>query len=999
MKSNRFIRYLLAVLTLFPLLLTAKEISFSRITEGLASNFVSSVTQTEDGFIWVGTKNGLQRYDGMRFRRLLSLGLPGLPVDQLLIAQKSKSLLVRMEHKFFLLNTHTNKTQEIAIDKYSKDFQNYQIRLVQQGQHIFLILHGVDILLLNESKNKFESSKSIIDFPSNWEPTWLQYDQKGIFWISGKQGMGYFDTKKRSFFTNSNLSSLKNINRFFIDSKSRFYIHTKIRHSNGQIYLADANFQRKKIIPSAPNSDSNYHDFYDCFEYDHTVWTYGVDIFNLFDEDKKEFIQFYDRKNMDYGIQITTVSQVFKDRDNNLWVATDNGLYIMSVIGDHVRNIVTSTIFHKAAITALTSFGSDRILVSSWGEKLTAFKYDTALHINHEPAINSLIYKGQPPQDGSFRHIWAMEYDPKRGNIWVGCKDGRLIIFNTKTKKSQFLVPKVFEGQSIRHITIDNGGQLWFGTDNGKIVRTSNSGFALLADLKSAISCIRPGEGNKIWIGTRGSGVFELDGGSGKILKNYKSGNHGLSTSKIQDIEFIGNRFLAIAGYSGLDILNLSNGHIMQYNINNGLPQNMITALVTDNEGLLWMSTTAGICRFDPNKKEFHSFNKQHGLINTSNIVNLPMRGIKLESGKIAFSSDKVILIFDPSKFNNSNSAPKKLHITDFKLFDNYLSVDSLIKVGGVTLENWQNYFSIFYSPLSYNDRDNLKYYYRLEGSENSWILSDPRLGVRVAALSPGKYVFMIRSENQEGKFSAITRLPITIKPAFYQTWWFFSMIILLILLGIFILHRYRLRRLLEVHRLREKVARDLHDDVGSTLTSIHILSEVAKKDLSDEYHVVQSYLDRIGANSSQMMQAMDDIVWSIKPDNDLLQKIVARMREHAALILDPLKIQYIFKADDSIRNIKLDMEQRRNLFLIYKEALNNISKYAEATLVDIHIGAAASHIELIIKDNGKGFDSNRQQSGNGLFNMNQRSEALGAELKISSSTGVGTSISLIMKI
>ncbi|MNM87167.1 Sensor histidine kinase ComP [compost metagenome] len=425
----------------------------------------------------------------------------------------------------------------------------------------------------------------------------------------------------------------------------------------------------------------------------------------------------------------------------------------------------------------------------------------------------------------------------------------------------------------------------------------------------------------------------------------------------------------------------------------------MITALVTDNEGLLWMSTTAGICRFDPIKKEFHSFNKQHGLINTSNIVNLPMHGIKLESGKIAFSSDKVILIFDPSKFNNSNSAPKKLHITDFKLFDNYLSVDSLIKAGGVTLENWQNYFSIFYSTLSYSDRDNLKYYYRLEGSENSWILSDPRLGVRVAALPPGKYVFMIRSENQEGKFSATTRLPIYIKPAFYQTWWFFAVIILLILLGIFILHRYRLKRLLEVHRLREKVARDLHDDVGSTLTSIHILSEVAKKDLSEQHYLVQTYLDRIGANSSQMMQAMDDIVWSIKPDNDLLQKIVARMREHAALILDPLKIQCIFKADDSIRNIKLDMEQRRNLFLIYKEALNNISKYAEATLVDIHIRAGASHIELLIKDNGKGFDSSKQQSGNGLFNMHQRSKALGGELKISSSKGVGTSISLIMKI
>ncbi|MGJ1412695.1 two-component regulator propeller domain-containing protein [Sphingobacterium thalpophilum] len=999
MTSKKFALFLASLLTLLPLMLKAMEISFNRITDGLASNFVNCVTQTADGFIWVGTKNGLQRYDGIRFRRLLSPGLPGLPVDQLLVSQKSKSLLVRMEHTFFLLNPQTNKAQEVKVDQYTKDFQNYQIRLVQQAGQIFLILHGVDILILNESTNKFESSSNTIGFPANWGPTWLQYDGTGIFWIAGLQGMGYFDSNKKTFFTNNKLSSVKNINRFYRDSRGRVFIQIKKRHTNGLIYLADTNFENKKLIPSEPNSRSNYHDFYECVEFGNIIWAYGVDIFNLFDEDKKKFVQFYDQKNTDYGIQVTTVSQVFRDRDQNVWVATDNGLYIMSIIGDHVRNIVTSGIFEKAAITDLTSFGPDGIMVGSWGEKLTTIKYNDALKVNLEPKVSDILYNGAPTQDLNFRHIWSIEYDQKTGNSWIGCKNGRLIFFDAKTRRSQFLVPKIFGGQSIRRISVHPNGQIWFGTDNGKIIRKENSGYTILNDLKSSVSCIRPGNGNDVWVGTRGSGVFQLEASSGKIIKNYKSGPHGLTTSKIQSIELIGDRLLAIAGYSGLDILNLHTGEVTKYNIGNGLPQNMVTALVTDNEGLLWMSTTAGICRFDPGKREFRSFNKRHGLVNTSNVANLLTCGVKLASGKLAFSSDKAVLIFDPSKFNRNNSAPKELHITDFKLFDKYLSVDSLIRAGGVTLEHWQNFFSIFYSTLSYNDPDSFKYYYRLEGSGKSWIPSDPQLATNFASLSPGKYVFMVRSESQGGKFSAITKLPITIKPAFYQTWWFFAIIALFILSSIFILHRYRLKRLLEVHRLREKVARDLHDDVGSTLTSIHILSEVAKKDLSEQHHIVRSYLDRIGANSSQMMQAMDDIVWSIKPDNDLLQKIVARMREHAALILDPLKIQYVFQADDSIRNIKLDMEQRRHLFLIYKEALNNISKYAEATSVLINIGAGPSHIELQIKDNGKGFDCSRQHSGNGLYNMAQRSQALGAQFSITSSENRGTTVLLTLKI
>lgn len=143
------------------------------------------------------------------------------------------------------------------------------------------------------------------------------------------------------------------------------------------------------------------------------------------------------------------------------------------------------------------------------------------------------------------------------------------------------------------------------------------------------------------------------------------------------------------------------------------------------------------------------------------------------------------------------------------------------------------------------------------------------------------------------------------------------------------------------------------------------------------------------------MMESMDDIVWSIKPDNDQLHKITARMREYTASILEPQNIRYSFEANDNIKHIKLGMESRRNLFLIFKEALNNISKYSEATLVGISIRYEGVQITLSIFDNGKGFDLKSHSRGNGLMNMRKRSDMLKGSIDIQSAPGEGTRIVL----
>jgi signal transduction histidine kinase len=246
---------------------------------------------------------------------------------------------------------------------------------------------------------------------------------------------------------------------------------------------------------------------------------------------------------------------------------------------------------------------------------------------------------------------------------------------------------------------------------------------------------------------------------------------------------------------------------------------------------------------------------------------------------------------------------------------------------------------------------------------------------------------------------ASITSLLIDISPYFYQTRWFMLLIFLSVFLLIYVFYRLRLIRLLAVERIRNKVARDLHDDVGSTLSTINILSSMAKTKLLTDPVKTSEYISKITDNSQQMMEAMDDIVWSIKPDNDNMQRIVARMREYTSSILEPKDIEIDFQIDENIFDLKLNMETRRDVFLIFKEALNNSAKYSHCTKIDISVKFEGNKLIIHIIDNGTGFDIKTADSGNGLGNMSKRAEALHGTIDIISNLGKGTEIILTVPV
>jgi len=225
------------------------------------------------------------------------------------------------------------------------------------------------------------------------------------------------------------------------------------------------------------------------------------------------------------------------------------------------------------------------------------------------------------------------------------------------------------------------------------------------------------------------------------------------------------------------------------------------------------------------------------------------------------------------------------------------------------------------------------------------------------------------------------------------------GLILLLCLVLGWFMYRLQINKLLAVHQLRNKVARDLHDDMGSTLSTINILSSMAKSRMQTDPVRTSDYLGKITDNSQRMMEAMDDIVWSIKPDNDNMQKISARMREYANGTLESKDVEIKFEIQDKVYDLKLDMEARRDLFLIFKEAINNIAKYSKATLTKVTLNYSSSQLQMEICDNGTGFIVEDSDKGNGLGNMEKRAFNLNGELQIISELGKGTQIFLRMPI
>ena len=281
-----------------------------------------------------------------------------------------------------------------------------------------------------------------------------------------------------------------------------------------------------------------------------------------------------------------------------------------------------------------------------------------------------------------------------------------------------------------------------------------------------------------------------------------------------------------------------------------------------------------------------------------------------------------------------------------------------------------ENSINIAFTAFLYSDPNSVKFRYRLKGANAEWQYPEDERTANFAQLEPGDYTFYVQSGNKNGVWNKNqASFSFIIQPPYWATWWFRTLAILLIAFILYRLYLFRIKNILAIQRIREKIASDFHDDIGSALSSISIFSDVANKQLQQELprEKTREIIDRISYHSRDMLDAMDDIVWTVNPKNDSFKNLTVRMNEFAIPLLEAKNIQFEINIQPDILNSRIKMETRKNLFLVFKECINNSVKHSGCSLMKVVLQRSNNQLELTISDNGKGFDINAPSGGTAL--------------------------------
>ena len=1003
------------VLAIWPLCIHARthQYIFTRLSvkEGLAANRVYTILQDKKGFIWLGTANGLQRYDG---RKLIMFRPPANPGEYLpatgirqVLEDKQHNFWVRSDSEVGIFDPVTFRYRKAAIQTAAEIPHRSQFHLWCDSKgRVFLIITGHELLVYDSVSHSFRSNHAVMPVPSGLRINCLLEDRAtGWYWLATDAGLAIYDPATRQVYTNKfNPLALPvltapafhgPVSTIFLDPRRRLWITTRKPQQN-EAHTACYDLAQNRLLaqPGGLHAATGQPQFFQ--QTDGRLWAYGPKLFATYETEQHSFRYIRNNHMDEYGIQYNEVYCVYEDNEENLWIGTDEGVFIFNPGREMFNTVLTAGNNDKELpVTAFLELPDRRILVSTAGGGIMTYNSNLV-------RIPNTILLQAPANDRAWYNQYALCYASRSGKVWIGCQEGRIIIHDPVTGQTSFHKIPVLYNRIIKHIVEDRAGNIWLGCEEGELVvwkaatgygSSFTKGFAVVKDFNTTLNNLYCDHQGQLWVTTHMRGLFQLNPATCEVTAHYdtkKGPGRSLYSNQVNDILQVNDSLLFVTA-GALHMLNRYTGAIEIISTEEGLPAASPINLELDNDGNLWMGLLNGICRYNYKRKTFSRFTSRDGLIQENFFA-----GLKLRNGQLLFGSTHGFVHFHPARVLNNTDPPLDVAITDFKLFNTYLPPDSIMKLDKVRLGPAENSITIEFAALSFLQRDKIVYYYKMDGINDDWVRTDRILAANYTLLPPGEYTFNVMCENADGLESKnITRLVIYIRPPFWRTWWFMALIALSIASLIYTLHRLRVQRLLAMEKVRTRIARDLHDDMGSTLSTINILSTMARMKVRGDVAKTEELLEKISDNSSRMMEAMDDIVWSINPMNDTMQRITARMREFATGVLEAKNIEFTFRVDELVQDLKLDMEARRDLFLIFKEAVNNLAKYSQCRHAAIDIYIQKNKLLLTISDDGIGFDVLHCDGGNGLINMQQRAQSINGKLSIDSKPGAGASIVL----
>jgi len=496
-----------------------------------------------------------------------------------------------------------------------------------------------------------------------------------------------------------------------------------------------------------------------------------------------------------------------------------------------------------------------------------------------------------------------------------------------------------------------------------------------------------------LWIASR-NGLFFYD--IGKHTTRFYTGRPGGRLDYFFfDITRAGNNQIVCATGDGIAIFNKQTKSFKLINaIADIINPNCLTIKSINN--VVWIGTDAGILNY--NLSTHVSAQAEHENRLMENFATSPFIVV---NGDIVFGISNGYAWFNPDLKNRSipsDPVIERVFVNNQPVLQQYPAENS---AGKLVFSHSDNSINVAFTAFSYTDPDHISFRYRLNGADTKWQYAVDQRNANYAQLVPGHYTFYVQCGNKNGIWNKhLASFSFIITPPYWETWWFRAGAVLFIAMGLYRLYRYKIENIKAIEGIRARIASDFHDDLGSTLTSISIFSEVAIQKADTDLNTTKTMVGDMGMRARAMIHSMNDMVWTIKPENDNLYRLMQRMEEFGYPVAEAKEIQLVFLMAKSLYDIKTDMLRRKNLFLIFKEAFNNAVKYSDAAHIEVNF--KLTHKKLLIMqiaDNGCGFEYGNRKVGNGLANMQKRAAEIDGKLKVSTKAGDGTVINIVCKI
>jgi ligand-binding sensor domain-containing protein/signal transduction histidine kinase len=1009
-----------------PRLLQAEQLPIKTYTaaDGLSGNRINQIFRDSHGFLWMCTYEGLSRFDGYRFTNHRIGSGPIQPNIRAFLESQTGVYLVATKTGLYQLGPANALADRNSVRRMPKTFEadfsilgDWSIQaqkgrsiwaLVEDGTGLIWVGTAAGLYQLRPGKQGWAFQYIDIGLSSDTEDDTivgaLVVDHHGNLWIGSESGLyrRFSDGRTERYTTRHGLP-LNEIRAIFEDRGGQLWLATRL----GLCELVSEPQQPFPVVARVYTEadglpSRNVTSI--CQSSDGALWIGLIgglaELVPGGQPGRRKFRAY----TASSGLSDVNIWALGEDRDHNLWMGSENG--VMKFAQSGFTSYGQRDGLGDPAIASIFEDQSGALCVSSISGPIFLDRFDGIRFQSVKPRL--------PKNINYYGWGWGqLSLQDHRGNWWIPTGQGLCRFSDVSTLESlgRNFPRMVYDSRNglpsadVFRVYEDSQGDIWIATfaetGNGitrweRATETLHAfseadGLPLRTSLPSDFC--EDASGN-LWIGfDNGAGLARYQNGRFTLFESAGGGPQGEYPSL--HVDHVGRLWVATGsvGLIRIDHPNTDHPAIVTLTTTEGLSSNKVLTLTEDHWHRLYVGTSRGVDRLDPVTGHIKHYTSSDGLVSgevRTSFVD--------HQGNLWFGTkhglSRLIPKADPSPI------PPPILVGALRINGVSYPVSQLgeTQIAQLRLKPDQNDVQIDFFGLSFSPGEVLRYRYRLEGTDKEWSALTEQRTISYASLSPGSYRFQVQAVDTDGNTSprAATVSFIVLSPL-WRRGWFLALVALSGGMVVLAFYRYRVAKLVELERVRTRIATDLHDDVGSGLTQIAILSEVARKQVGEPPGSVAQPLAQIANVSRELVDSMSDIVWAINPKRDRLSDLSQRMRELASDLFSPRNIDLRLRTPSAEENVTLDPEIRRQLFLVFKEGVTNMVSHSGCTHVNIQFVIENERLRLNLSDNGCGFDPARADSGNGLRNMQERVKRLNGVLKLNSSKGKGTVIDLVV--